>query len=483
MQELFLNSMWYRNVILKGRQHGFTTLIGIFMLDCAVFHPNQTCGIVAHTLDDVKKIFRRKIKHPYEHLPAPIREATKPTNDTQNELIFSNGSEISVDTGFRGGTYNYLHISEYGKISISAPEKAAEIKTGSFNTVHPGNYIFVESTGHGKGGEFYELCKAASDLQRGGKRLTQLDFLFHFYPWWMNQKYQLSDGDTREVVFTSKDRDYFKRARSVIEKRLAIHGPALPWLRAWVDMDREFSLNQMAWYVKTRQWNGDEMKREYPSHDEEPFEAVLRGAYFASQMQEAREQGRITRIPHERGLPVDTWWDLGLRDKMAIWFVQTLGREVRLIDYWEESDRSMEEVLRSIVHGKALGNQWQYRHHVGPHDLAVRDLMTKKSRWEQAMRLGYKFVVGEQFNQDDQIEAGRNLIASCWFDEERCAVGIAHLEQFRKEWNDHLGSYMDKWRHDEHSHCASAFMTGAMMLGRLQTGRPAARQVQTRKWV
>lgn len=476
MQNRFWDEMWYRNVILKGRQHGFTTFIDLLMLDCCVWFPNQTAGIIAHTLDDVKKIFRRKIRHPYDRLPAEIRAATKPTNDTQNELIFANKSEISVDTGFRGGTYNYLHISEYGQISLKTPEKAIEIKTGSFNTVHPGNFIFVESTGHGRGGEFYELCKGARDMQIAGKRLTQLDFLFHFYPWWMNPKYQLSEDDTRTVIFTSKDRAYFDRVARAIEKKLASWGETVPWLRAWVAQGRAFSLQQMAWYVTVRKFNGDEMKREYPSHDEEPFEAVLLGAYFARQMQETREQGRITRVPHERGLPVDTWWDLGLRDKMAVWFMQTLGREIRAIDYWEDTERSMELVFKEQLAPRAAQGYF-YRHHVAPHDLAVRDLLTKKSRYEGALRLGYRFIVAEQFNQDDQIEAARNLIPSVWFDEEHCSVGIAHLEEFRKEWNDHLGTFMDVWRHDEHSHCASAFMTGAMMLGKLQTGQPKARQV------
>lgn len=456
MQERFLKEMWYLNVIVKGRQHGFTTLIDLYMLDCCLFIPNMTAGIIAHTLDDVKKIFRRKIRYPYEKLREQIPEIPTANNDTQNELIFSNKSEISVDTSVRSGTYNYLHVSEYGQIAVQYPEKAAEIRTGSFNTVHPGNYIFVESTGHGKGGEFYDLAKTARDLQRGKKRLTNLDFKYHFYPWWANPRYAMPLTEAGDVVFTRQQTDYFNKVEKLCDTKL--------------------NPEQRVWYIKKKQWNGEDMKREYPSHDDEPFEAVLRGAYFAEQMQEAREQGRITRVPHERGLPVDTWWDLGLRDKMAIWFVQTIGREIRCIYYHEISDRSLEWHLKLLTQLR-VERGYQYRHHVGPHDLAVRDLLTGKSRWEMANTFGYRFIIAPQFDRDDQVEAGRNLIATTWFDEENCSEGIAHLEQFRKEWNEHLGQYSDTWRHDEHSHGASAFMTGAMMLGNLQRGRPRAQPV------
>jgi hypothetical protein len=461
MQEDFIKNMWYLNVIVKGRQHGFTTLIDIFILDCCVFTPNLTGGIIAHTLDDVKKIFRRKIKHPYDRLPDQIKAVTAPTNDTQNELIFTNKSEISVDTSMRSGTYNYLHVSEYGKISIAYPDKAVEIKTGSFNTVHPGNYIFVESTGHGKGGEFYAVAQASRRLKQLNKRLTMHDFKYHFYPWWANPKYVMSDEDTREVIFTKEYQLYFAKVERVMNTKL--------------------STNQRAWYISKKRWNGDEMKREHPSTDEEPFEAVLKGAYFAEQMQEARESNRITKVPHERGLSVDTWWDLGMRDKMAIWFVQQVGMEVRCIYYHEISDRSLEWHLKLLTQMR-IERGYQYRYHIGPHDFAVRDLGTGKSRWELANLMGYTFIIAQKFDRDDQIEAGRNQLATTWFDEENCDVGIAHLEQFRKEWSERMGSYADTWRHDEHSHGASAYMTGACMQGMVSRGRPRARPIQTRRF-
>lgn len=447
--------------IAEGFVSHNTTFIDLFILDSCVFVPNQTAGIIALTLDDVKKIFRRKIRYPYDRLPEQIKAKVYPTNDTQNEIVLSNKSEISVDTGFRGGTYNLLHVSEYGKISTEFPERATEIKVGSFNTVHPGNYIFVESTGHGKGGEFYDLTMMARQIARSGRPLTQLDFRYHFYPWWFHPNYVLPTEDAKRVVFTRKDTEYFARVEAIYKVQI--------------------SLEQRAWYVITKQWNGAEMKREHPSTDDEPFEAVLKGALFAELMHKAREERRITRVRHDPGLAVDTWWDIGRRDKTAIWFVQMIGNELRFIWYYEDTFKGLPHYV-DYCNKLRTENKWNYRHHLGPHDMAVTEWGTNKTRWETARNLGYLFAVGQQFDQKDQIDAARALIPMCLFDEENCSEGITHLEQVRREWNEHLQTYMDHYRHDEHSHGASAFMNGAMMLGRLTTPTARARPVENRRF-
>ena len=449
----FWKNLWYLNVILKGRQHGFTTFIDLFMLDECLWVPNQVGGIIAHTIEDVRKIFRRKIKHPYERLDPGIREANHATNDNAQELVFKNNSEISVATTMRAGTLNMLHVSEFGYIAAHFPEKAEEIVTGSFNTVHPGNFIFVESTGHGKSGAFADLCMRTRKHKAQGRPLTRLDFKYHFYPWWVNAKYRLSDEDARHIIFTKEQTDYFAR----VEKGT---GTTLDW-------------NQRAWYVKKKEWNGDLMFREFPSADDEPFLAQIKGAIFHANMMKARAEGRITKVPHEPGLPVDTWWDIGRRDTNAIWFVQTLGREVRFIYYHEDVLHGLPHYLQ-ILDDLRRDRGFQYRHHVGPNDMGVKEWGSEKTRWETARNLGYTFYVSKQFSEQDQIDAARNLIGHALFDEENCSTGIDHLEQFRFEWNEHLQQYMTSYRHDEHSHAASAFMTGAMSLGFMQKGRPRA---------
>lgn len=465
MQRRFWDEMWYLNLILKARQHGATTFIDLFILDDCVFIPNQIAGIIAHTIDDVKKIFRRKIKHPYDRLPAEIRDANPASNDSAQELVFGNKSEISVGTTMRAGTLSYLHVSEFGYIAARTPDKADEIVTGSFNTVHPGSFVFVESTGYGKSGHFYDMCQRTKARKLTGVPLSKMDFKYHFYAWWENPKYTLPDDDAKHVVFTRQHNEYFRR----IERSEGI----------------TLTLGQRAWYIKKKELNGDLQGREYPSNDREPFEVAVRGSIFAEDMMKLRESGRITKVPHDPALMVDTWWDLGRGAKNAIWFVQQLGMEYRLIHYHEEELRSLQYWCGKFLPELAKERGFKYRHHCAPHDIESTDMTSArdKTRWQIASELGVTFIPGKQWDQGDQIEAGHSLLPLCWIDEENCSEGITHLELFRFEWNENLQTYMDaRYRHDAHSHGCSALMTGAMLQGDLHTQRPRAQPVGRRSY-
>ncbi len=154
-QELY-NNVWYCNVILKARQLGISTFICLLFLDRCLFNSNKSAGIIAHTMDDAQQLFR-KIKFAYDCLPEAIKKEITCDNDTAQMLKFSNGSSLRVGTSLRSSTFQYLHISEFGKICAKYPDKAEEIITGSLNTVAPGQYIFIESTAEGRDGYFYNI--------------------------------------------------------------------------------------------------------------------------------------------------------------------------------------------------------------------------------------------------------------------------------------------------------------------------------------
>jgi hypothetical protein len=75
---------------------------------------------------------------------------------------------------------------------------------------------------------------------------------------------------------------------------------------------------------------------EYEQEFECSFTAALIGAYYGKQIAKAEEDGRIGRVACERSVPVDTFWDLGIGDTTAVWFLQQVGREYHLIDYLEQ---------------------------------------------------------------------------------------------------------------------------------------------------
>jgi hypothetical protein len=129
-QTRLYTNMWYRNVILKARQLGFSTVIQILMLDCCLFKPNISAAVIAQDKDAANIIFR-KIKFAYDNLPIEVSKKCFLKRDSASELIFSNGSSLRVATSVRSQTLQILHVYEFGKICAKFPDKAREVITGS----------------------------------------------------------------------------------------------------------------------------------------------------------------------------------------------------------------------------------------------------------------------------------------------------------------------------------------------------------------
>lgn len=202
---------------------------------------------------------------------------------------------------------------------------------------------------------------------------------------------------------------------------------------------------------------------EYAQEFECSFEASVKGAIFAKELQQAREEGRITRVPYDPLLPVDTDWDLGVRDQTSIWFSQsTPGGEVRLIDYYESSGNGLQHYAQKL-HEKQAARQWMYGRHHAPHDIEVRELGTGHSRWESARQLGLHFQVGKQLPLADGISACRMLLPRCWFDSEHCAEGVEVLQNYTWQYNSRMQEHNTALpEHNWASHGADAFRTLAI---------------------
>lgn len=428
--------------IAEGFVSHNTTFIDLFILDTCLFNANISAAIIAHTREDAERIFREKIKFPYENLPEQLQRARSPDTEKATEMLFDNGSSIRVTTSARSGTVQLLHISEYGQISSKYPDKAREIRSGSLEAVPTSGIVWVESTAEGQEGPFYELATAAKERQEADDPLTRLDFEFHFYPWWKEPSYRVTPQEANKIVLTQRLQDYFER----LEKE---HG---------IRLTRE----QKAWYAKKERVQGEDMLKEHPSTPEEAFQATIHGAYFARQLSDARSEGRITRVTPDKSIPVDTWWDLGVGDMTAIWFTQTVGRELWVLDYFEDSGEGI-PYYAEVLHQKARDRAWRYGQHTAPHDIAVKEFGTGKSRWDTAAQNGIRFeVVPRPDKKEDSIQAARNLLTYCYFDEEHCEEGLSRLAAYRKEWDDKKGTWKNQPRHDWASHGADAFQVLAM---------------------
>jgi phage terminase large subunit len=191
-------------------------------------------------------------------------------------------------------------------------------------------------------------------------------------------------------------------------------------------------------------------------YDQEWFlspEAAIKGAWYAREMTQALTDGRIRAVPYDPGLPVDTDWDLGIADKMTIWFSQSLrNAEVRLIDYYEADGEGLPHFIKVL-----RDRPYVYGTHWAPHDIAVRELGTGKSRLETAQSLGLKFAVTPSIPLEDGIAAVRLFLPKCWFDERNTAVGLGCLRNYRKAFNQRLNEFTGTPVHDVYSHGADAF--------------------------
>lgn len=425
-QDYLYDNVWYCNVILKARQLGISTFVCLLFLDRCLFNSNQSAGIIAHTLEDAQQLFKR-VKFAYDSLPDQLKEIITAENDTSNMLKFSNGSSLRVGTSLRSSTFQYLHISEFGKICAKYPDKAQEIITGSLNTIAPGQYVFIESTAEGRHGYFYDICKRAQDMKQ--EELTKIDFKFHFFPWWKEPVYRIGSVVTmdKEII------EYFEHLENM-----------------GIKLDYE----QKAWYAHKQATQKEDMNREFPSTPEESWQVSNEGFYYSKQMSIARVEKRIGRVPYDETIPVYTAWDLGYNDSTAIWFFQIVAKEIRLIDYIEGSGESLAHWI-----GAVRSKPYVYEKHFAPHDIMVHEYSSGMSRQSTARKMGINLIPVTKVGVIQGIDAVRNLLNRCWFDEVKCAQGIKAMEAYKKEWDEKHACWRSQPLHNWASHCADAFRT------------------------
>ena len=240
------------------------------------------------------------------------------------------------------------------------------------------------------------------------------------------------------------------------------------WYAVWQDIDVSLSTESGPTLTALRQAMTDDLKlielgvMTQAEFDQEWYlspEAAIKGAFYLDQMTAAKREGRITRVPYDAAIPVDTDWDLGMDDLLVIWFSQsTRSGEVRLIDYYETADKGIPQVASELRE-----KPYAYGTHWAPHDIAVRELGTGKSRLEVAREHGIKFQItprlhGEKgFEVSEGIKAVRLLLSRCWFDEQKCERGLEALRHYKSNFNQQLDQFTGVPTHDRASHGSDAF--------------------------
>ncbi len=182
------------------------------------------------------------------------------------------------------------------------------------------------------------------------------------------------------------------------------------------------------------------------------FDEGVVGAYYAPQLKRARGEGRLTKVPHDPNLKVHTAWDIGVDDPTSILFYQNVGREIHIIDCYENSGEGFgfyAEILDS--------KNYRYGKHYAPHDIEVREMgIEVKTRKQSAAEVGINFTTVERGKKEDGIEAVRRIFHSLWIDNAKCEFAIECFMNYRKEWDVKHEVYKLRSVHDWSSHFADA---------------------------
>lgn len=442
---IYWDRFHWRNIVLKARQIGISTFICLLILDRCLVNSNTSAGIIADTLSNATRLLRQKIKFAYRRLPKPLREAVPLVQDAATVLEFANGSRIEVGVSLRSDTLHLLHISEFAKIVAEQPSRTEEVVTGAIPALGQHGVAFMESTARGAEGRFYEYCQSARRAAAAKRHLTPLEWSFTFLPWWAHPEYRVEHAP--DAVIPAPVGEYFQGLSALLK--------------------RDFTRAQKVWYTQTMADLGGLMQREHPSTPDEAFAASDSGTYFTKELLELRKRGGISSVPVDRDYPVHTWWDIGVGHVTAIWFTQTIGRECRVLDYYEAAGERFQHfhdliLQRNKKWGTRVG-QW-----VGPHDIASRPKLhagtgtgpvpTYQEEIRQKFGITFQVVpVASDLARD--IEHVRGFIGTCVFDEERCALGLHHLEHYGRRWSNTLVKYLDMPADDEHADGADAFRT------------------------
>lgn len=424
-QRRLLKRLHHRNIILKARQLGFTTLIQILFLDYALFTPNVRCGVIAHTDDAALKIFK-KIKFAYDRLPDIIKQSVPLVTCNAHEMELANGSVLTVGTSMRSDTIHYLHVSEFGKICAKFPHRAEEVITGTIPSVPTTGVIFIESTAEGRDGAFFKMSQRAEALAQSGKTLTPKEYRFHFFPWHDAEEYQI---DATGVLITASDHEYFDELEAKLGKTI--------------------TLEQRAWWVSTRDndfaGQDEKMWQEYPSTPAEAFAQSTEGTYYKKQLAAARKERRILpRIPTLDSVPCMTFWDIGNSDGTAIWVLQRVGMENRWIRFYEEWGEPYSHAVKWL---NTLGLVFakHYLPHDADHVRQGQSVNKSPKQMLEELMPGHRFEIVPRIQDVNWgIQQTRDAFPTYYFDEEHCKEGLAHIENYRKKWNQQQACWSDE---------------------------------------
>jgi len=213
-----------------------------------------------------------------------------------------------------------------------------------------------------------------------------------------------------------------------------------PWLPKVLDQERLDCLNNQP--------------EQYDHIWEGGYVSIVEGAYFAQALAQAMNEKRIGHVAKDPLMAVKAFWDIGVKDATAIWIGQFIGRELRVLDYYEAVNQPLGTHL-DWLRSKGWGNAKCYL----PHDGAAQDQVYAVRFEDHIKAAGFETEVVKNQGKGaamQRVEAARRLFPNIWFNEQTTANGRKALGWYHEK-RDPVRKMGLGPEHDWSSHGADAF--------------------------
>lgn len=281
-----------RNIILKSRRLGFTTDEAIDSLDDTLWIPNFHALMLSYDVATQNEIFDKKIDFAWKNFLRFMTEECKIPSfwtldldrNSQLKFGFGDGSESSIQVRAKGrsGTFNRLHVSEFGKMAKEDPVNAKEIVSGTIGAVPLNGRVDIESTAEGDFGLFHDMFVEAWER---GEPTAPVEFKAHFYNW------QWDHAEIRKIFAVDPNLPQeFRKYQAEHNERAKTDRRLKPI------SDIELTYYYYRWISVGRDW--DLLHQEYPTTPEEAF--ISSGARLFDTL-------KLEKMPTEMGTRVGDW--------------------------------------------------------------------------------------------------------------------------------------------------------------------------------
>jgi hypothetical protein len=437
-----------RIIILKARRLGMSTCIDLLLADLAFFNAGAQVSIVDQTAADAERKLSTICKVAYEYMAPELKADISIIRDSGSifevQAFKDAPSAIFAGLRARGGTNQFLHISEWGTFALDDPRRSEEILTGAIPSAEHGTVLVETTWKGGRGGHLWDLVKASMETPEEQK--TDKDWRVVFFPWYNDPTYRL-DGDPATI--SPAISQYLDQMQS--------------------QTGHTFSDQQRLWYDRQSRDLGLFIFREFPTTLDECFKSPVEGAIYAGELDKLRASGAISAFKTDNSTLVHTAWDLGSPVNTVVWYFQVIGgNEIRVIDC--DMDLDMTPVQRV---GHMLAKGYSYGAHFLPHDAAATRTSGKAdAQVYTEAGLANVRVLPRTHDIWIGINACLQMFPRFSFRLPACERGLDALANYAYKRSSATGIVVNEPVHNWASHAADALrmIAEAEMAGMLKTG-------------